>query len=108
MTLADSICQAPASFVKWCKDNLTLYDDISLRYVQLSPKRVWETRLADKGSREIFFVAACRSFGVPAWKDEVTGVLKYEYDGLVYDVDFDAEQQTVAPQGRLVLKRSEI
>ena len=108
MTLADSICQAPASFVKWCKDNLTLYDDISLRYVQLSPKRVWETRLADKGSREIFFVAACRSFGVPAWKDEVTGVLKYEYDGLVYDVDFDAEQQTVAPQGRLVLKYKEI
>ena len=108
MTLADSICQDPASFLKWCKDNLALYDEISLRYVQLSPKRVWETRLADKGSREIFFVAACRSFGIPAWKDEVTGVLKYEYDGLVYDVDFDAEQQTVAPQGRLMLKYKEI
>jgi hypothetical protein len=107
-SLMDSLRNDPASFVKWCKENLTLYDEISLRYVQLSPQRVWETRLADKGSREIFFVAVCRSFGVPAWKDGVTGVLKYEHGGLVYDVDFDAEQQTVAPQGRLVLKYREI
>ena len=107
-TLADTVCQSPDVFVKWCKDNLTMCDDISLRYVQLSPKRVWETRLADKESREIFFVAVCRSFGVPAWKDTVTGVVKYEKDGLVYDVDFDAQQQTVAPQGSLVLKYKEI
>jgi hypothetical protein len=38
----------------------------------------------------------------------VTGVVKYEKDGLVYDVDFDAQQQTVAPQGSLVLKYKEI
>ena len=107
-TLADTVCQNPELFVKWCKENLTLCDDISLRYVQLSPKRVWETRLADQESREIFFVAVCRSFGVPAWKDTVTGVVKYQKDGLVYDVDFDAQQQTVAPQGRLVLKYKEI
>ena len=107
-SLADSIIQDPASFVKWCKENFTLYDDISLRYVQLSPKRVWETKLADKGSREIFFVAACRSFGVNAWKDGVTGSVKYEKDGLVFDVDFDAEQQVVAPQGLLILKYNEI
>ena len=107
-SLKTSLRNDPATFVKWCKDNLTLYDAISLRYVQLSPQRVWETRLADRGSREIFFVAVCRSFGIPAWKDGVTGALKYEKDGLVYDVDFDAEQQTVAPQGRLALKFKEI
>ena len=107
-TLADTVSQSPDVFVKWCKDNLTMCDDISLRYVQLSPKRVWETRLADKESREIFFVAVCRSFGVSAWKDTVTGVVKYEKNGLVYDVDFDAQQQTVAPQGNLLLKYKEI
>ena len=107
-TLADTIRREPESFVKWCKENITLHDDISLRYVQLTPKRVWETRLADQGSREIFFVAACRSFGVPAWKDGVTGSLKYEKDGFVYDVDFNADQQIVAPQGRLALKFKEI
>ena len=99
----------PASFVKWCKENLSMHDEISLRYVQLDPKRVWETRLADKGSREIFFVTMCRSFGVPAWMDPVTRVVKYVgADGLTYDVDFDAKEQTVAPQGKLKLTYNEI
>ena len=107
-SLADTIRMDPALFVNWCKDSLVMHDAISLRYVQLAPERVWETRLADKDSRDIFFVAACRSVGVPAWKDPVTGVLKYEKDGLVYDVDFNAEEQKVAPKGYLKLKYDEI
>ena len=106
--LADVIRNNPADFVTWCRDNLDLYDDISLRYVQLSPERVWDTGLADVISREIFFVAMCRSFGVPAWRDVVTGAVKYEKNGLVYDVDFDAKEQTVAPQGKLQLRFDEI
>ncbi|MBR5833538.1 MAG: transglutaminase domain-containing protein [Bacteroidales bacterium] len=109
-SLADTIQCNTALFVKWCKDNLTMHDKISLRYVQLDPKRVWETRLADKGSREIFFVAACRSFNVAAWMDPVTRVVKYVNgeDMLVYDVDFDAEEQVVAPKGKLQLTYNEI
>ena len=53
-------------------------------------------------------MAVCRSFGIPAWQDRVTGVLKYEKDGLVYDVDFAAAQQIVAPKGRLKLNFKEI
>ncbi len=108
-SLSQTIKADPASFVKWCKENLSMHDDISLRYVQLDPKRVWETRLADKGSREIFFVTMCRSFGVPAWMDPVTRVVKYVgADGLTYDVDFDAREQIVAPQGKLKLTYNEI
>ena len=107
-SLADSVRYDPALFVNWCKENLTLHDDISLKYVQLSPQRVWETRLADQESREIFFVAVCRSLGVSAWKDTVTGIVKYEKNGLVYDVDFAADQQIVAPKGGLRLRYDEI
>ena len=101
-SLADTVVNNTALFVKWCKDNLTMHDNISLRYVQLDPKRVWETRVADKGSREIFFV--------PAWMDPVTRVVKYVNgeDMLVYDVDFDAEEQIVAPKGKLQLTYNEI
>lgn len=102
-SLADTIKTDPAAFVGWCRDNLVLHDGISLRYVQVSPSRVWDSGLADKVSREIFFVAMCRTFGVPAWRDAVTAAVKYEKDGLVYDVDFDAAEQAVAPQGRLQL-----
>ena len=107
--LAQMVRENTSQFVTWCKENLSLYDDISLRYVQLAPQRVWETRLADKGSREIFFVAMCRSFGVEAWMDPVTRSVKYRgADGLVYDVDFDAQEQVVAPKGRLKLLYNEI
>lgn len=107
-SLADSVRRNPSSFVNWCRDNLTQLDSISLRYVQLEPQRVWETRLADKESREIFFVAVCRSLGVSAWKDTVTGVVKYADAGLVYDVDFEAAEQEVSPKGRLKLRYTEI
>lgn len=109
-SLVDSLYKDPALFVAWCRDNLTLHDEMSLKYVQLDPRRVWETRLADKGSREIFFVAVCRSFEVPAWMDPVTRVVKYLNleDYKVYDVDFEAQEQVASPQGKLQLVYNEI
>ena len=107
-SLADSVRMNPALLVDWCRDNLTMRDDISGYYIQIRPQRVWETRTADRNSREIFFVAMCRSFGIPAWCDAVTGALKYEKDGVVYDVDFNAEEQVAGPKGKLQLRYSEI
>jgi hypothetical protein len=107
-SLADTVRYDTDLFVKWCKENLKMHDDVTLRYVQLDPKRVWETRLADKASREIFFVTVCRSFNVQAWMDPVTRVVKYFAKGKIYDVDFDAQEQTVAPKGKLQLTYNEI
>ena len=109
-SLVDTMVFHTPLFVKWCKDSLSLHDDMSLRYVQLDPKRVWETRLADKASREIFFVTMCRTFGVPAWMDPVTRVVKYfdNEEFREYDVDFDAAEQTASPKGWLQLEYDEI
>ena len=109
-SLADTIVFQTPLFVKWCKENLSMHDDISLRYVQLDPKRVWETRLADKASREIFFVTMCRTFGVAAWMDPVTRVVKYfdTEEFKEYDVDFDAAHQTASPKGWLHLEYEQI
>lgn len=102
--LADRVYDDPAFLVEWCRKNISLHDSVSLGYVQVSPVRVWDTRLADKASRDIFFVALCRTLGVPAWKDQVTGKVKYISDGHTYDVDFDAEVQTSSPKGRVRLE----
>lgn len=106
--LAGGFRKDPSSLVRWCKENLVLLDSISMGYVQLNPERVWETRLADRNSRDIFFVAMCRTFGVPAWVDGVTGAVKYDFNGKTYDVDFDLAEQTVASSGRLKLSYEEI
>ena len=107
-SLVDSIRKDPAYLVAWCRDNLKMHDYITLRYVQIFPSRVWDARIADKTSREIFFVAMCRTFGVPAWRDPVTGDVKYEKDSVIYNVNFEAKQQEVAPKGKLQLRFSEI
>ena len=106
--LAESFRKDPSALVRWCKENLVLLDSISMRYVQIYPERVWETRLADRNSRDIFFVAMCRTLGVPAWVDGVTGALKYDFKGKTYDVDFDIAEQTVASVGKLKLSYDEI
>lgn len=72
---------------------------------------VWKARVADEKSRNIFFVSMARSLGIPAWIDEVTGKIQYRTfndnnlkNGKVYDVDFEAAQQTQAPTGTLVAR----
>lgn len=41
----------------------------------ISPMGVWRTRLSDAHSRDIFFVAACRSANIPAFMDNTNGAL---------------------------------
>lgn len=102
-SLAERFVSDPSELVRWCKENIVLMDSISMSYVQVSPVRVWETRVADRSSRDIFFVALCRTLGIPAWKDSVTGTVKYETGSGEYDVDFDAKVQTLAPKGKVQL-----
>ena len=65
------------------------------------PTGVWRSRVADTDSRNIFFVALCRSLGIPARIDPVTGKVQYARKLQWTDVDFDATQSANAPQGRL-------
>lgn len=98
-----AISDDPAFLVRWCRDSLEMLDSISMGYVNVNPARVWDAKVADKASRDIFFVAMCRTAGVPAFKDPVTGVVKYTHGGNVYDVDFDAAEKSMPETGLLKL-----
>jgi hypothetical protein len=67
----------------------------------MSPKGVWEMRVADPHSRDIFFVAAARSMGIPARVDEVTNKTQYMVAGEWVDVNFEALENKNAPQGHI-------
>lgn len=97
------IRQTPEEFVRWCADSITIYSDMNNDYTAVDPVRVWESRIADKHSREVFFVAACRSFGVPAWIDWVDGSVRYVSDGREFDADFDAGVRLEPETGTLKL-----
>ena len=101
--VAELVRSNTAGFVKWCKDNLTIYEGINDAHAAINPVRVWESRICDKDSRELFFIAMCRSFGVPAWKDFVSGTVRYSVDGKDYDVDFDSAEQVESETGTVIM-----
>lgn len=96
----------PASLIEWCKKEITIDNKLNSQRIPVSPMGVWKARVADETSRNIFFVAAARSLGIPAWIDEVTGKVQYANESLIpQDVDFEASQQaTQAPTGTLKAK----
>ena len=98
----------PQRLVAWCRDSLTLRPELCTVSTTISPEGVWRSRTADKLSRAIFFVAAARSLGIPAWIDRVTGNLFYRHAGKDVPVDFDAAGNRELETGRLQLNYAPI
>lgn len=89
--LAPETGDAPtaADLIKWTRDNIDSADEYNPRRLQGTPAGVLRCRRADGVSRGIFFVAACRSFGLPARVDGMTGKVQYLSDGEWIDVLLD-------------------
>lgn len=98
--LATAARRDPQALVDWVKANITLRNDLNPQYVLIMPTGVWRARIADTYSRNIFFVAVARSLGIPARIELMTGKVQYYNHGW-RDVNFDADRQKNAPQGKL-------
>lgn len=66
--------------ISWTRDNIERADSLNPRWLQATPAGVLKVRKADRRSRQIFVVAALRSFGIPARKDVLTGKPQYMLD----------------------------
>ena len=92
----------PQLIVDWVKENISINDSLNPQRIPIMPMGVWKSRVADKGSRNIFFVAVCRSIGIPARIEPVAGKVQYAKGLNWVDVDFEAAEQTIAKQGKVV------
>lgn len=101
--LAYRFIQDPQTLVEWCRENLVLRDDYSMPLVPVRPEGTWKSKVSDRYSRDLFFVAACRSLGIPAWVDEISGKVRYSHDGKEYDVDFEAMEPRTDSYGTVTL-----
>lgn len=100
--LAEAIRKDPAVWTQWCIQNITLKDELNPQGIPMMPQGVWKARVADKHSRNIFYVAVLRSLGIASRIDEVTGKTQYAgKDGKWQDVDFTATTHENVPQGKL-------
>ena len=93
----------PQRWVTWCRENIKVDAQWNPLSLCMSPKGVWNMRVADPHSRDIFFVSGARAMGIPARIDEVTGKTQYMENYKWVDVNFDAvaTEARNAPQGTL-------
>ncbi len=92
----------PQRLVDWCKNQLKVEDDWNTVNTIESPEGVWKSRVTDKQSRNVFFVALCRSLGIRSWIDEVTGNLYYRTKGgEAVRVKFETEKPVKVEKGLL-------
>lgn len=100
--LRKSVTGDPQFLVQWVKDQIEIKDNLNPQRIPISPAGVWNAKVADTGSRDIFFIASARSIGIPARIEPVARKVQYYHDSQWVDVDFEADVQTVNKQGKLV------
>lgn len=89
--------------IEWTNTNIKIDSEGNYFNCPISPRGVFELRLSDAHSRNIFFVAACRSLDIPAYLDNATNQLfVYENDSW-RTIAFEVGKQP-EPSGTLVLE----
>jgi transglutaminase-like putative cysteine protease len=100
-SFANEAQKNPQYLLKWVNDSILVRNDLNPQSIPVSPVGVWKGRLADKHSRDIFFVALARSLGIPARIENVTGKVQY-FDTEWIDVFFDdSSRKTPDAKGKL-------
>lgn len=81
--------------VDYVRDNIKVDDEQNYFKCPVSPQGVYELKIADSRSRDIFFVALCRSMDILTRIDPATGRPQYlrAEDGLWTDVFFDKQTE---------------
>ena len=76
---------------QWTIDSITISDTGNYYNCPISPVGVYKIRQADPHSRDIFFVAACRAAGIPAYLDNAINII-YVWDGKEWSPSGFSEQ----------------
>ncbi|MDR1458794.1 MAG: transglutaminase-like domain-containing protein [Bacteroidales bacterium] len=84
--------------IDYVKKNIKINDEENYYNCRISPQGVYELKVADKLSRDVFFVAFCRSFGIPARIESSTMKPQYFEDGQWIDVIFQTNESLNLPK----------
>lgn len=96
----------PQNIANWLKEFVTLDKESNYYRVPLSPESVYRIRMADEYSMAVFFVAACRSFGIPARLEPATKKPQYLMKGNWVDAELTGNSNALpakSTKGKLML-----
>jgi hypothetical protein len=78
----------PETIVKWVKETIRINENANYAKAPITPIGVYELKVSDSHSRDIFFVAVCRSIGIPARLETATRIPQYLVNDKWRDVGF--------------------
>jgi len=93
--------------IHWINENIRVDDQANKHSrAPITPIGVFNVRVADFISRDIFFVAVCRTFGIPARLNPVTRAPEYFMNDEWFRASFDHTTNNHAVQGLLQLTQT--
>ncbi len=96
----DKIEKAADLLQKWVETHITIDDKWNYYRIIMNQKGVYNLRVADKRSRDVFFVSVMRSLGFPARIEQARRQLQYYHNNQWVDViwnDKNATEMTEKP-----------
>lgn len=87
-----------SALIEWTRQNIKLSDEYNPIAIQATPAGVLRLRCADTASRNRFFVAACRSFGIASRLGGMSGLPQYLSDNGWVDVALDGDVAEAEPR----------
>lgn len=102
--MAQSTRNDISGLTNWIRENIRINTVANLHSrAPISPIGVYNLRVADPASRDIFFVAACRTFGIPARLNPETQIPEYHKNGEWLRAGFDPAAVSQPDKGLLKL-----
>jgi transglutaminase-like putative cysteine protease len=86
--------------VNYVKENIKINDEQNYYNCPITPQGVYEMKIADQLSRNIFFVSLCRSAGIAARLEPATNRPQY-YDGEWKNAEFEDNIKEIYPQAQV-------
>ena len=92
---------SPEELMEWMDRNIRIVENgRNPQGLKIPPLYVWRSRMSDKESSRIFFVAACRALGWPA-RNGMGGKIAVSKDGKWIDVDLDKSVAEIPSRGEV-------
>jgi transglutaminase-like putative cysteine protease len=92
--------------IDYVKNKIKIRDEENYYNCRITPQGVYNLKIADRTSRNIFFVAVCRSFGIPARIESSTGKTQYFENGQWIDVVFEPDESLNLPKAKLTVQNA--
>jgi len=97
----------PLEIVKYLNNFIKLTDNENYNKTPITPRGVYELKVSDSNSRDICFVAICRSLGIPSRLEPGSNVPEYYFNEKWNDVYFQDKVRPATGKGYIRLTSSE-